>query len=280
MFSPLHVASRRQTPREAERLGGDVVWGWSLCPLIVFVLLGLVVWPVVAASEPIDPHAIIQRMATAYEGIRDYTALFLKQEQINGQLQPLETIELRFQEPFKVYMAWRDPYPGRVIAYIEGENKNKIQVNPGGALQFLRLSLDPEGALATRESHSSVRQVGLHNMIALLTAQYQRGMHEGRIALHFRGEELVDAHPAYRLEWIGPDDKNAGYYAYRGDIWVDKTSYLPTRIDLYDWENQLYASYAYHRLQLNPGLTQEAFTLQPVPATPAGQATRDQGASQ
>jgi outer membrane lipoprotein-sorting protein len=244
------------------------------------MLLGLVVGPGVATSESIDPHAIIRRMATAYEGIRDYTALFLKREQINGEIQPLETIELRFQEPFKVYMAWHDPYPGRVITYIEGENDNKIQVNPGGALQFLRLSLDPEGALATRGSHSSVRRIGLRNTIALLIAQYQRGMREGRITLHFRGDEPVDTRPAYHLEWIGPDNKNIGYYAYRGNIWVDKKSYLPIRIDLYDWENQLYASYAYHRLQLNPGLTHEAFMLQPVTAAPASQATRDQGTSQ
>jgi outer membrane lipoprotein-sorting protein len=247
--------------------------------ILVLALLGLSVWPVIAASEPGDPHAIIRRMATAYEGIRDYTAMFLKRERIDGQIQPLETIELRFQEPFKVYMAWREPHPGRVITYIEGENEDKLQVNPGGALQFLRLALDPEGALATRGSHASVRRVGLRNTITLLTEQYQRGMREGRIALHFRGDKPVDARPAYHLEWIGPDNKNAGYYAYRGDVWVDKESYLPIQMDIYDWENQLHASYAYHRLQLNPGLTREDFTLPPVTAAPT-QATRDQGASQ
>jgi hypothetical protein len=51
----------------------------------------------------------MQRMVHAYDGIRDYTALFLKRERINGVLLPLETIELRFQAPFKVYMAWRQP---------------------------------------------------------------------------------------------------------------------------------------------------------------------------
>jgi outer membrane lipoprotein-sorting protein len=74
---------------------------WSL----LVVVLGATPGPGQAASDAPDPPAIMQRMASAYDGIRDYTAVFLKRERINGTLLPLETIELRFQAPFKVYMA-------------------------------------------------------------------------------------------------------------------------------------------------------------------------------
>src|SRR5262245_17226822 len=94
--------------------------------IMALVLLGLLYGITIADSSPIDPHDIIQRMWRSYNGIQDYTALFLKRERVNGILQPLETIELRFQEPFKLYMAWQEPYKGRAATYIEGENDNKI----------------------------------------------------------------------------------------------------------------------------------------------------------
>ena len=120
---------------------------WSLC---VVVVLGVAPGPGLAASEAHDPHAIMQRMASAYDGIRDYTALFLKRERIKGVLLPLETIELRFQAPFKVYMAWRELHAGRVIVYVEGANDNKILINPGGLLRFLRLKLEPTSSRPPR----------------------------------------------------------------------------------------------------------------------------------
>ncbi len=234
---------------------------WSLR---FFVLLGLACWPAVAFSDIIDPNVIIQRMAGAYNGIHDYTALFLKRERIKGTMQPLEKIELRFQEPFKVYMAWHEPNEGRIITYIEGENNNKILVSPGGMLRFMRMSLDPTGSMAMRGVHHSVLQAGLRNTIDMLMRQYERGVQRNEIDLHFRGYGEVDGRPAYHLEFICRADDRDGYYAYRGEIWVDKEYYLPTRLYIYDWDNQLYEHYEYHRLRLNPGLGPEAFTISPA----------------
>src|SRR5262249_35215382 len=145
---------------------------WSVWSVLTVVLCAGACRSVVAANNTVDPHAIIQRMASAYDGIRDYTALFLKRERIKGTLLPLEHIELRFQEPFKVYMDWREPYAGRVVVYIEGENDNKILVNPGGLLRFIHLTLDPTSSLATRLAHHTVRETGLQKTIALLIREY------------------------------------------------------------------------------------------------------------
>ncbi len=215
-----------------------------------------------------DPHAILQRMARSYDGIYDYTALFLKRERINGTLQPLEKIDLRFQEPFKLYMAWREPYAGRKIAYIEGEHDNKIRVNPGGMLRFLRLSLDPASPLVTRNSHHSVRKAGLRNTIKLIMEQYRKGQKRNEVTLTFRGFETLAGRPTYRLEFVCTAPQSAGYYARRGEIWIDQENHLPIRLDVYDWNDQLYASYEYRNLHLNPGLPPEAFVLDAVKPAP------------
>src|SRR5215471_11344219 len=154
---------------------------WTLWLLLVAVLLEAAPRPDQGASEALESQEIMHRMASAYDGIRDYTALFLKRERIKGVLLPLETIELRFQAPFKVYMAWREPHAGRIIVYIEGANDNKILVNPGGLLRLLRLKLDPTSSLATQNTHNTVREAGLQKTIALLEREYERGRREGQV---------------------------------------------------------------------------------------------------
>jgi hypothetical protein len=176
----------------------------------------------------------------------------------------METIELRFQAPFKVYMAWREPYAGRAIVYVEGENNNKMLVNLGGLLRLLRLKLEPTSFLATQNTHHTVREVGLQKTIALLEREYERGRREGQVTLSFQGYDAVVDRPAYHLTLVCHADKTAGYYAQRGEIWVDTAHFLPIKLSLYDWNHQLYAHYEYRDLHLNPGLGPEAFHLAPA----------------
>ena len=242
-------------PRQPWMLGR---WG-----VFAAVLLGLLCGFETATATSTDPHAIFQRMATAYDGIHDYTALFLKRVRVNGTLQPLEKIELRFQAPFKVYMAWREPHAGRVIVYVEGEHNNKVLVNPGGLLRFMRLSLDPTSPMITRHTHYTILQAGLRNTIDLLMKQYRRGTQAGQLTLHFRGHGEVDGRPTYHLEFICHADQTAGCYGSRGEVWIDQEHVLPIKLHIYDWDNQLYEHYEYHRLRLNPGLGPDAFRLAP-----------------
>lgn len=137
-------------------------------------------------------------------------------------------------------------------------------------LRFTRMSLNPTGSMAMRGVHHPVLQAGLRNTIDMLMRQYERGIQRNEIALHFRGYGEVDSRQAYHLEFIRSADKQDGYYAYRGEIWVDQKYYLPTRLYIYDWDNQLYEHYEYRRLRLNPGLGSEAFTISPAePARPS-----------
>jgi outer membrane lipoprotein-sorting protein len=232
--------------------------------LLIITWLGLLCWVGAVLGDPINPHVVIQRMESAYQEVTDYTALFLKRERIRGTLRPLEKIEFRFQLPFKVYMAWQEPHPGRTIVYVEGENNNKMQVNPGGMLQMLRLSLDPSNGLATRNNHQTIRQAGLGNLIDLILNEYRRGIKTGQITLSSLGDGEVDGRPADRLSLLCHADQAAGYYAKRADIWIDKAQHLPTRLLVYNWDNQLYAHYEYQHLKLTPGLGPEAFKLLPV----------------
>ena len=244
----------------------------TLSSFLIVGVLFFSVWPSAlgaASNNGLDPHALIERMGTAYEGITDYTALFLKRERPkNGPLPQVEKIHLRFQEPFKVHMTWETPNKGRAAAYIEGENDNKVLVNPGGVLRFMRLALDPEGPKAMGEGHHSIRKAGIRNMIDMVMEQYRRARANEEITLRYLGLGAVDGRQAYHLGLEYPKSKKAGYYAYRAELWIDKELYLPTKLLVYTWDNKLHAHYEYRKLKLNPGLSPEVFQLEPV-ATPA-----------
>jgi outer membrane lipoprotein-sorting protein len=107
--------------------------------------------------------------------------------------------------------------------------------------------------------------VGLQKTIALLGREYERGRREGQVTLSLQADDDIADRPAYHLTLVCHADKTAGYYAQRGEIWVDMEHFLPIRLSLYDWNNQLYAFYEYRNLRLNPGLGPEAFRLAPGP---------------
>jgi outer membrane lipoprotein-sorting protein len=222
---------------------------------------GFVWWPTLAATSTVNPTTIMQHLINSYDGIHDYTALFLKRERIAGEMRAMEKSEMRFQAPFKIYMAWQQPDNGRVLTFIKGKNDNKILVNPGGMLRFMQMSLTPTSALAMRNEHHSILEAGLHNTIMLLKEQYERGTQRNEIDLYLHADAEVDGRPTYHLEFICRATKQDGYYAYRGEIWVDKEHYLPIKLHIYDWNNKLYEHYEYHRLRLNPGLGPKAFIM-------------------
>ena len=68
---------------------------------VIAGLLVVLALPVAAAEDTLQ---LLKAMAQRSEGIRDYTAVFHKQEVVKGKLLPQENIFLKFRKPFSVYM--------------------------------------------------------------------------------------------------------------------------------------------------------------------------------
>src|SRR5581483_8117889 len=63
--------------------------------------------PVPAMDEAMRLLAAARR---AYAGLNDYTCAVIKQERINGQLQPEHVIAMKARTaPFSVYFRWHEP---------------------------------------------------------------------------------------------------------------------------------------------------------------------------
>ena len=80
----------------------------------------------------------------AYGRVTCYTAVFHKQQRVDGKLLPEETILIKFRRPFSLYMGWiAEPYKGSELLYVEGWNDNQARTHRGGLLRFVTLNLAP-----------------------------------------------------------------------------------------------------------------------------------------
>jgi len=141
-----------------------------------------------ADAGPHDEQAaqLVRDARSAAADVNAYTALFEKQQCVDGRLRPLETVELALREdPFSVRMKWISRVDrGRDVLYVEGENNDRLRVYTGNLPVPAVLDLDPEGALALEGSRYPITRMGLRTLA--------RGL------LLYRGESQPAAPESFR----------------------------------------------------------------------------------
>ena len=208
------------------------------------------------AAEPLE---ILNGMAPAYARVQDYTATFIKQERVKGELLPGERIQYKFKKPFMVYMKWLPgPHEGREALYVQGRNDNKVTGHEGGFIGFITLNMVPTGRLAMKGNRHPITDSGIGRLIEIIMNDIKiasdRGFKDANVEL--AGEEDLEG----RKTWhITAKTTGKGYYAGKLDVWVDEENGLPVKVKVYGLNGELLESYAYTDLKLNPGLKDVEF---------------------
>ena len=122
-------------------------------------------------SEAGSSHVLMPVFKLALAGleavakIKDYEALFIRKELVDGAIVSSQiTIKLR-QEPFSVYLKFIEPNAGREVIYVEGKNDGKLLVHETGIASLAgTLSLDPKGSLAMSGNRYPITMIGLKTM--------------------------------------------------------------------------------------------------------------------
>ena len=101
----------------------------------------------------------------ALAGVKDYEALFVRKELVNGSLVNSQIqVKLR-HEPFSVYLKFIEPNAGREVIYVSGKNDGKLLVHETGIASLVgTLSLDPAGSMAMNGNRYPVTMIGLRTM--------------------------------------------------------------------------------------------------------------------
>ena len=248
---------------------GTVQWGMAnygnLFIYLLFAATSLLAKPVLADQSQL--FGLLEKMESSYANVRDYTALFRRQERIDGDWRPEEISFLKFQRPFKVYVRWLSgPPEGREAIYVQGANQNKVVIHEAqGFSSFFSFLLDPGGKRILKDSRYPFTEIGIGRLIERVGRDARRAWARGELRLVDHGKAKVMGKDVRQIEGILPQDREAGYDAYRMIVAIDEESGLPIQASLHDWDNLLTGEYSYRELHLNPGLAEADFD----PSNPA-----------
>lgn len=225
--------------------------------------------PPQSANSLDAPLQLIYEAARSFQGARDYSCLFIKQEQINRQLQPENVIAMRVRnQPFSVYLRWIAPKSsvGQEVCYVAGRNNNQMRVHSPGVLgAFGFQSIDVKDPRASANSRHQITDAGIGNLIERFRRTWEAERQWNRTQVRIADYEY-NKRPCTRVETIHADRLNGQFASYRTVIYFDKETRLPIRLESYDWpvaggprDGVLEEMYSYVDLKFNIGLTDEHF---------------------
>ena len=200
----------------------------------------------------------------------DYTCTFIKQERINGDVKPEQTIEVKFlREPYSVAMTWVKNVPvAEKILYREGHYDGQMLVKPSGFLGSLVGSVlrPPAGEAAMKNTLRPVSMFGFERGLENLLDVYRQADQAGDLKEAYGGHVKVNDRDAIALVRYLPA-KNE-YPAQKTVICIDLEYLVPVSIQSWDWDGEPASNYVYKDIKFNVGLTPDDFTPKAVGIPP------------
>jgi hypothetical protein len=211
------------------------------------------------------------------ESVRDYTAILIRRERVNGSLGDHEFMGIKVRNrkmengiiktPFSIYITFLKPadLKGREVIYVENQNKGNIIVHEGGFRgKFLpTVELDPNGMLAMRGQRYPITDAGIENLCVKLIEKGQRDRQHGECMVDEKPVKLGDR-PGRLVSVLHPVPR-AHFDFHRAEIFIDDELNIPVRFASYSWpsspgsEPELLEEYTYQNIKLNVGLTDADF---------------------
>lgn len=218
---------------------------------VLALLTGL--YGAAGAETSKDNVLLVQQLTKsrqAYASIRDYTALFIKQERADDKLDPSEEIFLKFEKPFKIYMKWLNkPKKGLEVHYERGKHQGKLAIHKPGFLTGLAgaIFLEQDSPWVRKGSESyNIEDAGIGTFLYDFTQAVLAAEKTGSLSAH------EDSLGRWDVTFNVPAE-NETYFAKRCVVAFDEKSKLPVRMELFDWQGQMIGIYDYKDLKLNVG---------------------------
>lgn len=237
--------------------------------------------PIDSAAHSLDPLLLIaQRGLEELRGtLRDYTATLERQERVDDQLLPAETITLKIRQARTaeqnggeaiargIYTRHEAPksLQGQEAIYVEGENDGNIVAHTTGLLNLRRFYLPPTGFLAMRGSRYPMTEAGFEVLIQRMIERGQRDREYGKCEVRVDRQATVNGRSCTMFEIVHP--KQEGPYDFHiARIAIDDQLNLPIHYEAFIWPKEpggrpeLLERYTYTNIQINPGLPAETFS--------------------
>jgi hypothetical protein len=219
-------------------------------------------------EHPLAPFVRVckESMAHIDANIQDYSCTLIKQERVDGDLGEPQYISMKVRHaPFSVYMRFLQPYAGREVLYVDGQNKNEMFVLESGWKRSVlgKLSLNPESAIAMRGQKYPITNVGFRNLLTKLVAHSEADMQFAECEVTYEDYKFGDR-PTTIVKIKHPIPRQ-NFRAHVARLFFDKELRVPIHYDAYLWPDQpgqeppLDVRYTYTNLKLNNGYTAREF---------------------
>lgn len=198
--------------------------------------------------------------------VHDYSCTLVKRERVDGELGDFQHIFMKvMHQPFSVYMRFLQPYAGREIVYVAGQNDGKMVVLEAGFTRMLgKIPLDPNGTRAMNGQKHPITDVGIRNLTAKLTKMWQAETQFAECEVTNTAGTKIDGRLATMVQVRHPVPRqNFKFNIAR--IFFDDELHVPIHFDAYTWpekeggEPQLEERYTYTNLKINNNFTARDF---------------------
>lgn len=224
-----------------------------------FVILAFIflLFPQVAsASDTEKAISVLKDAKVCVDTLEDYILTLKKQERINGVLHPFDVIFVKWKKPFSIYLKFLDGKDrGREIIYVEGKNRDKMIVSPGGIFGALAIKVSPDSVIAKKNNRHTINEAGMSNTIRRILSiiENEHEKPSSDISIVFYGEETYENDICIHIRI----EKSS--YAKRTDVYLYRDSLFPHTIISYDKNGGLLESYKYSEIRTNIGLDDSDF---------------------
>ena len=163
--------------------------------------------------------AALESMSRASAAVQDYTMLLVKRELRGKELEPEETLAVKWQRPQRIYLRELEgPREDQEVLYVPGVNKNRIKVHKG-SFPDVTVNLDPYGPTAMAHAHHAVPEVSLVRLVDLIEDNAARARAKGFGTIVFNGRETVFGRPAIVIEATMPPTGTTPTVAKGQTLW-------------------------------------------------------------
>jgi len=234
------------------------------------------------ASQAVAEHPLVPALRMAYSGmdninknIRDYSALLVKRERIDGKLLDYQYMAVKIRNPregvpFGVYLRFLKPeeMAGREVIYVEGANKGELQAHEGKGLRARlgTFSFNPTSAIAMEGNRYPITQIGIYNLTHRLIEVAEHDKKYGECDVQFRKGAKVNDRICTIIEVTHPVPRR-NFLFHKAVVYVDDQLNVPIRYEAYSWPKQpggapvLDEEYTYLNMKVNVGLTDADFDI-------------------
>lgn len=197
----------------------------------------------------------MERIKDTMAAISDYSCLFSRHELVGNRIFREDNIILKVKRPRHIYMEWTTgPNKGRVAIYVEGCNRNRVNVHLKGLFGFFTVAIDPIGKKALKENRHSIIELDIAEIFDRFAAGCNKVLADpecGPVVSVLKDPGTLE------LKAVFPSGK--GYYAHIAALTVDRRSWLPRKLACYGWNNEFLEEYSFDDIKINPGLTGKDF---------------------